>query len=211
MEKEQILTTLKEKLGTTSLSDRTLADYVNLNLPAEGTEPDDAFFSRHVGVLKSLGGNFDHDVAEKVSDFKKNYKPQDPSKKQDEKHEEVEDKGNYETLLAQFNELKERLDKSDKEQSEAQIRRSAKSAAASLKIAKQSLFDDCFAAEKVQENQTSEQFLNAVKLSYEKKLKSYFGNSEEPYGSEHKPGGGSGSADEKWLKDRFKEKLGGED
>lgn len=208
MDKEQIFTTLKEKLGTTSLSDRTLTDYVSLNLPAEGTEPDDAYFDRHAGVLKSLGGNFDHDVAEKVADFKKNYKPQKPDGKKDGKPGEGEDKGQYETLLAQFNELKNRLDRSDKEHSEAQVRRAAKASASALKIAKQTLFDDCFASEKVQENQTSEQFLEAVKNSYEKKLKSYFGEGEEPYGSAQKTGGGNGSADKKWLEDRFKEKLG---
>lgn len=55
--------------------DRTIADYVNLNLPADGIEPDDAYFAKHVGVLKSISGNFNHAVATQVNEFKKSYKP----------------------------------------------------------------------------------------------------------------------------------------
>lgn len=75
METEKIISTLKEKIGTTSLSDRTISDYVGNNLLAEGTEPDDAYFDKHTNILKSLSGNFNADVAKGVEDFKKNYKP----------------------------------------------------------------------------------------------------------------------------------------
>lgn len=76
MEQEQILSTLNEKLGQTSLSERTISDYVTAFLPGEGEEFD---FDRHVGVLKSLNGNFSKSVADTVKqqmeEFKKNYKP----------------------------------------------------------------------------------------------------------------------------------------
>lgn len=208
MEQAQILTTLKEKLGNTSLSDRTLTDYVNLNLPSEGNEPDDAYFTRHVGVLKSLQGNFSRDVAASVEDFKKNYKPE--TKQTEHEHKEEHEDKAYKELLDQFQALKDRLDKSDKERTESQIRQSAKAMASSLKIAKKALFDDCFESEKVVENQTSEQFLNAVKSSYEKKLKSYFGDSVEPWSSDTGSHGAQ-TPDEKWLKEKFKEKIGEED
>jgi hypothetical protein len=45
MEKEKILSTLTEKLGTTGLSAKTIGDYLDGNLPAEGVEPDDALLS----------------------------------------------------------------------------------------------------------------------------------------------------------------------
>jgi uncharacterized membrane-anchored protein YjiN (DUF445 family) len=76
MEQEQILSTLTEKLGKTSLSQKTLTDYVTSNLPGEGAEPDENYWNRHVTFLKSLDGNFSHDVATQIEDFKKNYKPQ---------------------------------------------------------------------------------------------------------------------------------------
>jgi len=75
METEKIISTIKEQIGTTSLSGRTITDYVNNNLLADGTEPDAAYFTKHVNILKSITGNFDHDVATKVDEFKKNYKP----------------------------------------------------------------------------------------------------------------------------------------
>lgn len=75
METEKIISTIKEQTGTISLSDRTIADYVNNNLPVDGTEPDAAYFTKHVNILKSINGNFDHDVATKVDEFKKDYKP----------------------------------------------------------------------------------------------------------------------------------------
>lgn len=75
MEKEQILSTLTEKLGKTSISSRSLDTYISANLPADGTEPDDAYFEKHVNVLKSFGGQYSHDLASAIEDFKKNYKP----------------------------------------------------------------------------------------------------------------------------------------
>lgn len=76
MEAEKIISTLKEQVGTTNLSEKSFADYVNLNLPADGTEPDEAYFAKHKGILESFNGNFNHDVATKVEEFKKNYKPE---------------------------------------------------------------------------------------------------------------------------------------
>ena len=75
MDKEEILQRIKESAGDTGLSDRTLADYVDNNMPEAGKDPDDAYFTRHAAVLKSIAGNFRHDVASAVEDFKKNWKP----------------------------------------------------------------------------------------------------------------------------------------
>lgn len=75
MEQEQIIERLRGEIGETSLSDRTITEYVSLNLPTNGTEPDDAYFTKHAGVLKSLSGNFNHDVSVAVEDFKKKWKP----------------------------------------------------------------------------------------------------------------------------------------
>ena len=78
METEKIISTLIEKVGTTGLSQRTISDYVNNNLLPEGSEPDDAYFTKHASVLKSLSGNYDHDLAGKIDEFKKNYKVEKP-------------------------------------------------------------------------------------------------------------------------------------
>ena len=48
MEKEQILSEMIAKIGKTSLSQRTISGYVEGNLPADGVEPDDAYWQKHV-------------------------------------------------------------------------------------------------------------------------------------------------------------------
>ena len=76
MEQEKILSTLSEKLGETSFSPQTLQKYVELNPIAEGSEPDEAYWNKAVNFLKGMQGQYNHDVATRVEDFKKNYKPQ---------------------------------------------------------------------------------------------------------------------------------------
>lgn len=76
MDKEKILSGITDKLGKTSLSERTIDKYVELSPVAEGTEPDDGYFERAVSFLKAMQGQYDHDVKLFSEDFKKNYKPE---------------------------------------------------------------------------------------------------------------------------------------
>lgn len=124
MEKEQILSTINEKLGQTSLSARTISDYVNGNLPGEGIEPDEAYWEKHVNFLKSLGGNFSADVAAQVNDFKKNYKPetnnQEPPKPNPQPNKEIDD------LRKTVADLTKRLDEKESKQTQEQLMASVK-------------------------------------------------------------------------------------
>jgi hypothetical protein len=119
METEKIISTLKEQVGTTSLSDRTIADYVSENIPAEGTEPDEQYFARHAKVLKSLSGNFNSDIAAQVEAFKKNYKPTPPKpspKPDPQPTNGIEDrlKAIEEGYKSEINTLKESLTQKEK-------------------------------------------------------------------------------------------------
>ena len=123
MEKEQILSEITTRVGKTSLSQRTLTDYVNRNLPAEGTEPDDAFWEKHVGFLKSLDGNYSHDVSTQVEEFKKNYKPN--QQQANDTTQEGKDNEVLELLKSIKNEnkeLRERLDRQDQVKSQSELR-----------------------------------------------------------------------------------------
>ena len=123
MEKEQILSEITTRVGKTSLSQRTLTDYVNRNLPAEGTEPDDAFWEKHVGFLKSLDGNYSHDVSTQVEEFKKNYKPN--QQQANDTTQEGKDNEVLELLKGIKNEnkeLRERLDRQDQVKSQSELR-----------------------------------------------------------------------------------------
>nr|DAN25961.1 MAG TPA: hypothetical protein [Caudoviricetes sp.]DAN49062.1 MAG TPA: hypothetical protein [Caudoviricetes sp.] len=123
MEKEQILSEITTRLGKTSLSQRTLTDYVNRNLPTEGTEPDDAFWEKHVGFLKSLDGNFNHDVSTQVEEFKKSYKPDQQSANgtpQEGKDNEVLEF--LKDIKNGYKELRERFDKQDQAKMQSELR-----------------------------------------------------------------------------------------
>lgn len=107
MEQEKILSTLSEKLGETSFSPQTLQTYVELNPIAEGSEPDEAYWNKAVNFLKGMQGQYNHDVATRVEDFKKNYKPQ-PTKNDDE-------------LEKKLKELEARLDAEDSKKVQADL------------------------------------------------------------------------------------------
>lgn len=79
--KEKILQVLKEKVGKTSLSEKTISDYVNAIavLVTDEAQLTDQFYAAHVGIIKSMDGNFSHDVAAQVEEAKKNLpNPQTP-------------------------------------------------------------------------------------------------------------------------------------
>ena len=123
MEKEKILSTINEKLTAEGIKtedfQRTFDDYLSENLPAEGAEPDDAYWAKHVKILKSLSGQVNHVVASKVEDFKKNYKPSpannEPPKSNPEPNKEVEE------LKKTVADLTRRLDEKESKQAQEQL------------------------------------------------------------------------------------------
>ena len=121
MEKEKILSTINEKLTAEGIKtedfQRTFDDYLSENLPAEGTEPDDAYWTKHVKILKSLSGQVNHVVASKVEDFKKNYKPEtkEQSNQNPEPNKEVEE------LKKTVADLTKRLDEKESKQTQEQL------------------------------------------------------------------------------------------
>lgn len=74
MESEKILSNITERLGNTSLSERTIQKYIELNPIAEGAEPDESYFTNATDFLSALSGQYNHDVAEKVKEIKAQYK-----------------------------------------------------------------------------------------------------------------------------------------
>lgn len=82
MEKEKLSSELKTMVGENGLSDRTWDAYVdNSVIPFLPTEPDKVndYLTRHAEALKSINGQLNFEVADKVNDFKKNYKPDSPT------------------------------------------------------------------------------------------------------------------------------------
>lgn len=89
MDNAQIVTELRQRVGQTNLSDQTITSLFTPFLPADGNVNDE-FYEKTTNLLKTLNGNFSHDVASQVSaqvdskanekfeQFKRDYKPDAP-------------------------------------------------------------------------------------------------------------------------------------
>lgn len=185
MTREEIIQEVMTRVGETSLSERTIGDYVDANLPAEGTEPDDAYWERHVGLLKSLSGNYSHDVKAFVDDWKAKHPDTD-----EEKKKKVEPN----------NELEARLKKLEDELTAERDRRKGlertemlAAKGKELKVANDALWRDVVKGIEATAEDTEKTLLKKAKEAYEAKLKAYLGDGVQPYAST----GGVKTVDEK--------------
>jgi hypothetical protein len=200
MEVEQILSTLNEKLGQTSLSKRTISDYVNANLPAEGAEFE---FDKHVGILKSLGGNFSADVAAQVAEFKKNYKPAPAINKEEPGNNGT---GENDALLKRLEQLEAKLDESGKTATRKELTTAAIGKGESLKVANKAIWEDAVKAVTVEDNDTAETVVTKAKTIYESQLRRIIGDSATPYNSTGRTGANKEAEEEaKRKREAFKE------
>lgn len=79
MEREELLSKINEKLGSTklSLSEKTMNDFADevLSGITDDAQVSDELLDRKVSFLKSLDGNLHYDVSKQVEEYKKSYKP----------------------------------------------------------------------------------------------------------------------------------------
>ncbi len=201
MEKETLLSTLTEKLGETPLSQRTLDSYISDNLPAEGTEPDEAYWEKHTKFLKSLTGQYRTDVAAGIEDFKRTLKPQ-PSTT------ETQPKGGDPDLLKRVEQLEGKLAESAKNATANNLRSEVAAKGKSLKVANEAIWEDAVKAVQIGDNDTAEDVTAKAKKEYERLLKRYHGDGAAPYGSSGRQGASKEA--EKEMADRkarFIEKM----
>ena len=120
MEAEKIISTIKEQIGTTDFSDRTIASYVESNPIEEGKEPDENYFSKGANFFKSLQGQYNSDLSSKlntqVEEFKKTYKPDTLEKPDGSDGNKGDDK--YNELLEKFNSLSGKFEEKEKFESQ---------------------------------------------------------------------------------------------
>lgn len=177
MDKEQILSAINEKLGKTSLSSRTIDTYVSAHLPAEGTEPDEAYYNGIVGFLNTLNGQYSHDVAE----FKKTFKP---DKNVEDNHDD--NTGNNDRISQLEKQIADLIASREREtaaNSERDLRDKIRGKAKELKISAYAhLWDDIANELDLSDCKTEDEALTKVKQKFEGKVKSYYGDSAKPYG-----------------------------
>lgn len=125
MEREELLSKINEKLGSTklSLSEKTMNDFAADTLAGitDDAQLTDDFLERKVSFLKSLDGNLHYDVSKQVELYKKNYKPE---QKQEEGGDGLKSdnelKEKFTKLEDRFNEIVE-LRKKEKEAAEKAV------------------------------------------------------------------------------------------
>ncbi len=182
MEVAQIISTLREKVGSTSLSDRTFQEYVNAVNPQ--TEPDEAFWNTHVAILKSMSGQFSHDVA----DWQKKYQQQNPQQQNPQQQQNTpaispEVQALIDAQRKSIEDLKAMVTGQQQRMSQEAIRNAATQQGDVLKVTNRNLWNDAVTRINITEGMTSEQFNAQVKTIYEQNLKSFVGDGVQPYGN----------------------------
>lgn len=181
MEKETLLSTLTEKLGETPLSQRTLTAYIDENLPAKGTEPDEAYWEKHTKFLKSLTGNYRADVAAGLEVAKRSLQQQSSTT-------ETQQNGGGPDLLKRIEQLEGKLAENVKNASASTLRAEATAKGKSLKVANEAIWEDAVKAVQIGDNDSADDVTDKAKKEYEKMLKRYYGEGTAPYGNSGRQG-----------------------
>lgn len=186
MEKEQLLSAMTERLGTTGLSERTISEYVDNILPTITSDEmvNDGFWNIHTKILKSLEGNLNHDVANRVNAFKSeweknNPKPQDPKPKEQPKEDPNMEL--YKTLVQKIENLEKQNAETFFKNTVSDLRGKVLNKADELRVSNRNLWNDAVGAVVYREGMTENELLTEAKVIYESKQKAYFGDSAVPY------------------------------
>lgn len=188
MEKEQLLSVLTERLGTTGLSERTISEYVDNILPTitSDEQANDGFYGMHTKILKSLEGNLNHDVAHRVNAFKSeweknNPKPADPNPNPNDPSKKDPNMELYETLVKKIENLEKQRAEDTLKTTVSDLKSRVLSKADELKVSNRNLWTDAVGAVVYREGMTESELLYEAKNIYESKQKAYFGDGAVPY------------------------------
>lgn len=181
MEKEQILSTLTGKLGNTSFSEKSLQTYVENNLPAEGTEPDEAYWAKHVAVLNSFQGQFNHDVATKVTEqanlkfeeYKRNWSPGNDGKPNDVNPD-------VESLKKQIEELTKRIDDSQSRVTQSELMAKVKESMRSQNATDSYVLEKALQGKTLDATKSIEELTKLMLSEYDKEYKACRGEGAAP-------------------------------
>jgi len=196
MEKEQILSTLTEKLGQTSFSQQSLQTYVDNNLPADGAEPDDAYWTRHISVLKSFQGQFNHDVATKVTEqasakfeeYKKNWKPEPPKGGEEPKKEDSEE---ISALKQEIEDLKRQFSDNASRMTQAELMAKVKAAMKTQNATDAYVLEKTLQGKVLDATKSVEDLTAAMLAEYDKEYKACRGDGAAPRMGNGSPSGKS--------------------
>lgn len=217
MEIEKIVSTVQEKVGNTDFSAQTIQKYVELNPVAEGSEPDEAYFTKAVSFLQGMQGQFNHDFSVKFTEAKKNLLSEDtfknlsaeqltevkklieglkPEPPKPQESEEVK------ALKEQIKQLTDRLDNGDKAKQQAELLQKVKTAMKEQKASDDYVLDNALRGVELDTTKSVEDLTKECLAKYDAEYLRCRGAGAPPRIASN----GSGEGDTP-LKARFKKKA----
>lgn len=173
---------MTERLGTTGLSGRTISEYVDNILPTitSDEQVNDAFFGVHTKILKSLEGNLNHDVANRVNAFKSEWEKNNPKKDVPEPPKD-DNKELYEALVKKIENLEKQRAEDSLKTTVSDLKGKVLNKADELRVSNRNLWNDAVESVVYRDGMTESDLLAVAKNVYESKQKAYFGDGAIPY------------------------------
>lgn len=209
MEKEQLLSELKSKLGTTSLSERTLSEYVGNVLPTitSDEQVNDNFYAAHVGILKSIEGQLNKDVADRVktakSEWEKNRPNPNPNPNPNPTDPKNEPNKELEEMKSMIAAMQQKLEAADKAKLSSDMMASVKSAMKAKGATDEAVMLYTFKGESIDTTKSVEELTESYLKTYDANYKTLRGDGASPRNGDGNPN----PKEDKFLDDYFARKA----
>lgn len=202
MEKELLISKLKEKIGSTNVSDKTIGAYVEALMTTITNDEivNDTFLENHASVVKVMGGQISHDASVEINKYKEQNKIDDKGKNKIEGLETIQSM--LEEIKRDNSTLKERLDKKDSDSLKADLVKKV------IEGMKAKGANDAYVLKKAMQgvdidvNKSVSELVETYLPLYDAEFKEARGNGEPPRSSS---GGGGGNED--ILDEYFSQKI----
>lgn len=182
MTKEELLAKISEKLGKTSLSERTLNSYVEniFKTVSDDSQINDVFLESHVGILKSVEGQLSHDIAEGLKN--KSNEPTEPIKPKpspsDDSIKEILKM--ISEVKSENSKLRERLDNEKTFKDEQRYKQAVSDAVKGKGIKNVYILKQVMARKKFDVNKPVEEAVEETLKDYDAEYKDCFGSGGAP-------------------------------
>lgn len=186
MEKEKLSSDLKGLVGENSLSDRTWNDYIdNTVMPYLPSEADKIpeYLTKHATTLKSINGQFSHDVAAKVNEAKKAFiqTPQAQPEPQKPEPAKKDDKPEWFAKYEQeFEQFKAEKANEVKVQKQKQLLSTVTSKVKELGADNEDLLEMVIGSTQFAESASEDDCVKQVKAKYDEKYSRLYGEGVRP-------------------------------
>lgn len=209
MEKEQLLSELKSKLGTTSLSERTLSEYVGNVLPTitSDEQVNDAFYVAHAGILKSMEGQLNKDVADRVksarSEWEKTHPTPTPNPNPNPTDPKDEPNKELEEMKSMIAAMQQKLEAADKAKLSSELLANVKSAMKAKGATDEAVMLYTFKGESIDTTKSVDELTESYLKTYDANYKTLRGDGASPRNGDGNPT----AKEDKFLDDYFARKA----